>query len=302
MDASGGWFDSEVEYAWWHLPVKKLLSFGRMPRHVAFIMDGNRRYARTHLYRRALDGHNKGFAQLTKILSWCRDLGITEVTVYAFSIENFKRSVEEVNDLMELFEKKLYRLIEEREKLAEKEIAIRFFGDLTYLPPKLRKLAAEIEISTSCFKGAKINVCIAYTAQDEIRRAFTYICHGIQKGLLKEDDISEYVISRCLDSRHSSDPDLLIRTSGEKRLSDFLLWQCSNCYVHFNDVLWPDFSFWNLCRAIFGYQYSYARIQELSDTCAEKMGDHSNKRIAEFLEWMEQFRMEKLRCMISSSD
>ncbi|VDK43957.1 unnamed protein product [Anisakis simplex] len=260
--AKGGWFNPVPTKAWWHTVLLHILKMGPMPKHIAFIMDGNRRYARSHSYSSVLDGHSKGFEQLTKILEWCRFLCVTEVTIYAFSIENFKRSEEEVNGLMKLFENKLHKLFEEKEKLAEKEISVRFFGDLSYLPVGIRKLAAHVELLTSSYKKHIINVCVAYTAQDEMRRAFTSISRGVQKGLLDEDDINEYVISKCLDSRKSAhDPDLLIRTSGEKRLSDFLLWQCSSCYIHFEDVLWPDFDFWHLCKAIFGYQYNLKYIQ-----------------------------------------
>uniref|UniRef100_A0A915A6G1 ditrans,polycis-polyprenyl diphosphate synthase [(2E,6E)-farnesyldiphosphate specific] n=1 Tax=Parascaris univalens TaxID=6257 RepID=A0A915A6G1_PARUN len=140
-----GWFDRVPERVWWQTLLIKLMKAGPMPKHIAFIMDGNRRYARSHCYSSILDGHAKGFDQLTKILEWCRELCIKEVTVYAFSIENFNRAEEEVGGLMTLFENKLQRL----------------FGEKSV-----------------------VNVCIAYTAQDEMKRAFTYISRGIQKGIL----------------------------------------------------------------------------------------------------------------------
>uniref|UniRef100_A0A0M3HYF1 Alkyl transferase n=1 Tax=Ascaris lumbricoides TaxID=6252 RepID=A0A0M3HYF1_ASCLU len=279
-----GWFDCAPERFWWQTPLIKLMKTAPMPKHIAFIMDGNRRYARSHCYSSVLDGHAKGFDQLTKILEWCRELCIKEVTVYAFSIENFNRAEEEVGGLMTLFENKLQRLFREKDKLIEKEISVRFFGDLSYLPTKVQKLVAQIELLTKDYKKSVINVCIAYTAQDEMKRAFTYISRGIQKGLLEENDINEYLISHCLDSRKSANPDLLIRTSGEKRLSDFLLWQCSNCYIHFDDVLWPDFDFWHLCKAVFGYQCNYSLIQILQVSSVAKLeaasglGEFANER------------------------
>uniref|UniRef100_F1KZA0 Alkyl transferase n=1 Tax=Ascaris suum TaxID=6253 RepID=F1KZA0_ASCSU len=297
-----GWFDCAPERFWWQTPLIKLMKTAPMPKHIAFIMDGNRRYARSHCYSSVLDGHAKGFDQLTKILEWCRELCIKEVTVYAFSIENFNRAEEEVGGLMTLFENKLQRLFREKDKLIEKEISVRFFGDLSYLPTKVQKLVAQIELLTKDYKKSVINVCIAYTAQDEMKRAFTYISRGIQKGLLEENDINEYLISHCLDSRKSANPDLLIRTSGEKRLSDFLLWQCSNCYIHFDDVLWPDFDFWHLCKAVFGYQCNYSLIQKIGQESTEYIDEERKRKVNEFLEWFEEERLASLQRMANAKD
>ncbi|KHN88444.1 Dehydrodolichyl diphosphate synthase [Toxocara canis] len=151
-EEDSGWFSSVHEKAWWHTPIVKLIKTGPVPRHIAFIMDGNRRYARSHSYSSVLDGHAKGFDQLTKILEWCRDFCVDEVTIYAFSIDNFKRTEEEVNGLMMLFERKLLRLFEDRDKLIEREISIRFFGDLSYLPSKVQKLASLVELLTKDHK------------------------------------------------------------------------------------------------------------------------------------------------------
>lgn len=278
----------------------RIIKMGPVPRHVAFIMDGNRRYARSHLLPSVLHGHSQGFEQLTKILEWCRDFGIAEVTVYAFSIENFKRSQEEIDGLMELFEKKLVQLIDELPKLEEKQIAVRFFGNFSYLPASVQRLAAKVELATMDFKRSVINVCIAYTSQDEIKRAFVYISKGVQKGLLEEIDVNEYLISKCLDSRKSKDPDLLIRTSGEKRFSDFLLWQCATCYLHFDDVLWPDFGFWNLCKALFGYQKNLTLIKKIEEMCSENVSEKQKNKIEKFVEWMEEEKTGYLKHLANS--
>ncbi|VIO99693.1 Uncharacterized protein BM_BM5483 [Brugia malayi] len=189
---------------------------------------------------------DNGIRRLPKVMQWCREFGVKEVTVYALSLENFKRSRTEVDDLMTLFEHKLLQLLDERDKLTENGIRIQFFGNLKHLPRKLQQYMAKIELLTREHNSGTVNVCIAYTSQDELRRAFVTIAHGIQKGLLTTTDINECLISRCLDSRFSRDPDLLIRTSGETRLSDFLLWQCSKCQIYFDGVLWPNFDYWNL--------------------------------------------------------
>uniref|UniRef100_A0A1I7VJK3 ditrans,polycis-polyprenyl diphosphate synthase [(2E,6E)-farnesyldiphosphate specific] n=1 Tax=Loa loa TaxID=7209 RepID=A0A1I7VJK3_LOALO len=146
------------------------------------------------------------------------------------------------------------------------------------------------------FSG-RVNVCIAYTAQDELRRAFVTIAHGVQKGLLATTDINEYLISRCLDSRFSNDPDLLIRTSGETRLSDFLLWQCSKCYIYFDKVLWPNFDYWNLCKAIYFYQQNQMSLKRLNENCLAEEKPTDNENVLEFLRWADEERLESLRRM-----
>ncbi|XP_072357084.1 dehydrodolichyl diphosphate synthase complex subunit DHDDS isoform X2 [Scyliorhinus torazame] len=199
-----------------------ILKVGPMPEHVAFIMDGNRRYAQKCRVERE-QGHSRGFEKLAETLRWCLNLNIREVTVYAFSIENFKRSKEEVDGLMELARQKFTRLLEEQ-----------------------------------CF----LNVCFAYTSRHEITSAVREMALGVEEGLLKPSDLSESLLGWCLYSSGSPDPDLLIRTSGEVRLSDFLLWQTSHSCLVFQPVLWPEYSFWNLCQAILQYQVNHPALQK----------------------------------------
>uniref|UniRef100_A0A8C1XLR5 ditrans,polycis-polyprenyl diphosphate synthase [(2E,6E)-farnesyldiphosphate specific] n=1 Tax=Cyprinus carpio TaxID=7962 RepID=A0A8C1XLR5_CYPCA len=202
-----------------------ILKAGPMPKHVAFIMDGNRRFAqKAHVQRQ--EGHSQGFEKLAETLRWCLNLGIHEVTVYAFSIENFKRSKEEVDGLMELARQKFIRLLTEQ-----------------------------------CF----LNVCFAYTSRHEIANAVKEMAWGVEQGLIKPSDVSEVLLSECLYSSNSPNPDLLIRTSGEVRLSDFLLWQTSYSCLVFQSVLWPEYSFWNLCEAVLQYQLSYRSLQKARD-------------------------------------
>uniref|UniRef100_A0A915PNP2 Alkyl transferase n=1 Tax=Setaria digitata TaxID=48799 RepID=A0A915PNP2_9BILA len=310
------WFNPEEKKAWWHGLLKYFLTLGPIPEHIAFIMDGNRRYARRQRYLSFVEGHRKGFEQLTKVMQWCREFGVKEVTVYVFSLENFKRSATEVADLLTLLEQKLLQLLDES----------LFFGNLRRLPLKLRQYIARIELLTrehnrlkvegnfiylyACFKklssvlsmdvlefSGSVNVCVAYTAQDELRRAFVTIAHGVQKGLLTTTDINEYLISRCLDSRFSNDPDLLIRTSGEARLSDFLLWQCSKCHIYFNEVLWPDFDYWNLCKAIYFYQQRQTPLKQLNEKYLTEKISTNSENVSEFLRWADEERLEDLRQM-----
>ncbi|CAG9536186.1 unnamed protein product [Cercopithifilaria johnstoni] len=293
------WFDLDERKTWWHSLAKCFLRLGPIPEHIAFIMDGNRRYARRQRYSSFTEGHRKGFDKLTKVMQWCREFGVKEVTVYALSLENFKRSATEIDDLLTLFDHKLTDLLDESlvDKLIENGIRIQFFGNLEHLPPKLRQQIARIELLTREHNSGTVNVCIAYTAQDELKRAFVTIAHGVQKGLLATTDINECLISRCLDSRFSNDPDLLIRTSGETRLSDFLLWQCSKCHIYFDEVLWPDFDYWNLCKAIYFYQQSQIPLKRLNENCFAEQKPTNNENVLEFLRWADEERLENLRQM-----
>ncbi|WKX90296.1 hypothetical protein Q1695_009273 [Nippostrongylus brasiliensis] len=262
-EMSEWWDTAHKEVAWWYPIAKAIVKAGPTPHHVAFVMDGNRRFAKSHRLGHVIQGHERGFQQLAKILEWCHELGIREVTVYAFSIENFKRSAEEVDGLMRLAEEKFAKLLQQKDKLEEKRISFRFFGNIAMLTPKLRSYIAQIQLLTNDYEEGVVNVCMPYTSRDEITRAFEVIREGREKSLVEENQISEWLVSRCLDSRRGTEPDLLIRTSGEKRLSDFLLWQCCSSHIYFDEVLWPDFNFWHLCKAILSYQYHRSSIQKM---------------------------------------
>ncbi|XP_043362024.1 dehydrodolichyl diphosphate synthase complex subunit DHDDS isoform X5 [Dermochelys coriacea] len=201
-----------------------VIKAGPMPRHVAFIMDGNRRYAqKCHVKRQ--QGHSEGFDKLAQTLRWCLNLDIREVTVYAFSIENFKRSKEEVDGLMELARQKFSRLLEEQENLKKHGVRIRVLGDLPLLPLDIQELIAQAVLATRNYNKCFLNVCFAYTSRHEISNAVREMAWGVEQGLLEPSDVSESLLDKCLYTNNSPNPDLLIRTSGEVRLSDFLLWQ-----------------------------------------------------------------------------
>ncbi|XP_018582388.1 dehydrodolichyl diphosphate synthase complex subunit DHDDS [Scleropages formosus] len=241
-----------------------ILKAGPMPKHVAFIMDGNRRYARKRHVERQ-EGHTQGFEKLAETLRWCLNLNIREVTVYAFSIENFKRSKEEVDGLMELARQKFKKLLEEQENLEKHGVCIRVLGDLELLPLDLQQLIAQAVVATRTHNKCFLNVCFAYTSRHEITNAVKEMAWGVEQGLIKSSDVSESLLSKCLYSSSSPDPDLLIRTSGEVRLSDFLLWQTSYSCLVFQSVLWPEYSFWNLCEAILQYQLNYQSLQRAQE-------------------------------------
>ncbi|XP_019724776.1 dehydrodolichyl diphosphate synthase complex subunit DHDDS isoform X2 [Hippocampus comes] len=245
-----------------------ILKAGPMPKHVAFIMDGNRRFARRKNMERQ-EGHMQGFDKLAETLRWCKHLNIQEVTVYAFSIENFKRTKDEVEGLMELAKQKFERLLEERENLEKHGVCIRVLGDLNLLPLDLQRLIAKAVLATRAHNKCFLNVCFAYTSRYEMTNAVREMAWGVEQGLIQASDVSEALLSQCLYSNNSPNPDLLIRTSGEVRLSDFLLWQTSHTCLVFQSVLWPEYSFWNLCEAILQYQVNHKSIQNARDVHRE---------------------------------
>lgn len=243
--------DDEYKYSRLERFATNVLKCGAVPRHVAFIMDGNRRYARQNNILK-IKGHMEGFERLTDTLQWCRYLGITEVTVYAFSIENFKRDKEEVEELFNLFREKIKVLISEEQKLAENGVRVRILGNLSYLPQDIQELIQEAHKVTENNEGSTLNIAFSYTAREEITQAVRRAAEKVQANEIREDDIDEKMIESLLYT--SSKVDLLVRTSGECRLSDFMLWQASSSVTYFTKVLWPDFDYWHLLLAVFFYQ------------------------------------------------
>ena len=230
----------------------------RLPRHIGIIMDGNGRWAKKRGLPRTA-GHAAGAETFRTIAYRCRDLGIPYLTVYAFSTENWKRPVEEVSAIMDLLRK---YLLEAREKMEKDGFRIRFFGDLEALPPELRTLCLETEETGAAVAGAKyqINVCLNYGGRDEILRAARAWGRDVLAGRQGVEDLTDEVFSRYLDSRAVPDPDLIIRPSGELRLSNFLPWQSAYAEFYFTDVLWPDFSPAVLDAALVDFQRRQRRF------------------------------------------
>jgi undecaprenyl diphosphate synthase len=233
-----------------------LLDLTKIPSHVAIIMDGNRRWA-TRQGLPGIMGHWKGADTLFKIVRAASELGIKTLTVFSFSTENWRRSREEVDALMHLF--KVY-LRKEREGMIREGVRLDVIGDLSGLPSSVLD---ELELSRSCTAHcSKINLVLAinYGGRDDIRRAFVAMMEDYDKGALSKQEISEKLISNYLDTARRPDPELLIRTSGERRLSNFMLWQL--CYSEFyhTDVLWPDFDEHALLQAVREHQLRQRRL------------------------------------------
>ncbi|KAF5399936.1 Dehydrodolichyl diphosphate synthase complex subunit DHDDS [Paragonimus heterotremus] len=242
-----------------------LIKYGPIPEHIAIIMDGNRRFAATN-HMKTSDGHLQGFSKLSETLRWCKDLGVKELTVFAFSVENFNRSSEEVSFLLQLAADKLSELLEKIEELCADGICIRLIGNLSTLPTRIQRLGSELMLKTRHNTNSILNVCMAYSSQDELTESVEHIRVGVRDRLIYPSDISPELLSGCLYTRFSRPLDLLIRTSGEVRLSDFLLWQsASSGTVHkFVESYWPDFSFWNFLFVILHFQLAALHISRLT--------------------------------------
>ena len=231
-------------------PLPKGLDRLRMPDHIAIIMDGNGRWAKAKGLPRTL-GHTAGVESLKNTLRLCNDWGIGALTVYAFSTENWSRPSEEVNVLMTLFERVLKS---ELTNLKLEEVKINFLGDLDPLPIALKDLINESVESTSNNKGIHFNVCTNYGGRRELVLAAQKLAERSVKGELDPSLIDENAFASELFTASEVDPDLLIRTSGEKRISNFLLWQLAYAEIHVTDVLWPDFNADALTKALLDYQ------------------------------------------------
>ena len=227
-----------------------LLDENRIPQHIAIIMDGNRRWAMQRDLHPTL-GHWEGAEVLVASVEAAIAIGIKAMTVYAFSTENWDRSQAEIDAFTLLL--KIY-LLQQREHMIKNGVRLNAIGNTSRFPPFILELLDEVKEATS--KGTKIDLILAlnYGARDEIRRACEVLLDRCLSQNLKKEDVTEELLSSCLDTAHWPDPELLIRTGGEMRLSNFLLWQLSYAEVYVTQVLWPDFSSHELLIAILEYQ------------------------------------------------
>lgn len=222
----------------------------RLPNHVAIIMDGNGRWAtKRSLPRKA--GHKAGAEALERIITEANNMGIKHLTVYAFSTENWKRSDEEVTAIMDLLRQYLKNYFK---RFLKDSIKIRIIGEITRLDEDIQEQIKDIEKKSEDKDGMTVHIAINYGGRDELRRGITKIAQQVASGNLSPENISEDIIESYLDTAGVPDPELLIRTSGEERISNFLLWQVAYSEFYFTDVLWPDFGKKDLEEAIYYYQ------------------------------------------------
>ena len=226
------------------------VDFDRLPRHVAIIMDGNGRWAKKRGLPRTA-GHKVGAETFRKIAQHCKKLGIEYITVYAFSTENWKRPREEVDTIMGLLKTYMMEAIETMEK---DKIRLKFFGDMTALSPELQELVRKTNEMSSHIEGVQANICLNYGGRDEILQAARAFAKECAEGKADPNSLTAEQFGSYLYSAGVPDPELIIRPSGELRLSNFLLWQCAYAEFYYCDTLWPDFSEEDLEKAIIDYQ------------------------------------------------
>jgi undecaprenyl diphosphate synthase len=222
----------------------------KLPRHIAIIMDGNGRWAKKKLLNR-ISGHIKGVDAVREIVTACRELGVKVLTLYAFSVENWRRPKDEVAALMKLLKE---YLIKESEEMARNNIRLRAIGRVEDLPRDVQNTLQETIKKTEQCEGMILNLALSYGGRSEILHAVQGILSDFQKGKIKPEEITLQRFSQYLWTWGIPDPDLLIRTSGELRISNFLLWQIAYTELYVTETLWPDFDRQELYKAIADYQ------------------------------------------------
>ena len=241
----------------------------RIPEHVAIIMDGNGRWATKKGLPRSL-GHNEGVSVLKEIIKVSKNLGCKVLTVFAFSTENWSRPNKEVDFLVNLFEKVLKKEIDEIHK---ESIKIKFIGDLSPFPKSLKSVLNSSEVLTRNNKNFTLNVCLNYGGRQEIVKVAQEIAVKCFSGEIKPSEVNEELINSKLLTQGIKDPELLIRTSGEKRISNFLLWQLAYSEIYISEVLWPDFDESEFYKAIIDYQSRNRRFGGIESLSNESLKD-----------------------------
>ena len=241
--------------------MKDLINIDKLPQHLAIIMDGNGRWAKKQGFLRAI-GHENGTKTVKKTVETCAELGIKNLTLYAFSTENWNRPKIEVDTLMKILVRSLKKEIA---TLTKNNIKLNAIGNLTSLPSKVQKELNEVIEKTATNTRLTLTLALSYGSRNEIIEAVKKIAHNVKNNIISEDDIDESIINQHLYTHDLPDVDLVIRTSGEHRISNFLLWQIAYAEFYFTDVLWPDFSENNLYEAIISYQNRERRFGKTSE-------------------------------------
>ncbi|MDD3393061.1 MAG: isoprenyl transferase [Clostridia bacterium] len=222
----------------------------RLPKHIAIIMDGNGRWAaKRALPRKA--GHKAGAEALERLITDAKEIGIEHITVYAFSTENWKRSDEEVSAIMDLLR---HYLKNSFQRLLKDNVKLQVIGDIARLDADIQQQIRESEEESKEKDGMTVHIALNYGGRDELCRSIQKIAEHVANGRLSPEGITEETVEAFLDTAGVPDPELLIRTSGEERISNFLLWQIAYSEFYFTDVLWPDFGKYDLEKAIYYYQ------------------------------------------------
>ncbi len=240
----------------------------KLPRHIAIIMDGNGRWARQKSLTR-IEGHIKGIEAVRTAVTTCRELGIQFLTLFSFSIENWRRPENEVLALMDLLQRYLR---EELDEMLDNNIRLKAIGDINSLPPDAHNTLIDTLEKTARCDGMVLTLALSYSGRDEIIRAFRHLMADIKNKRIRPEQISEETLSNYLSTRDIPDPDLLIRTSGEYRISNFLLWQMAYTEIYVTETLWPDFGKEDLIKALLNYQSRERRFGLTSEQLAMEPG------------------------------
>ena len=230
------------------------LKEGVKPEHIAIILDGNRRWASEQALNPFL-GHEKGADKVEQLIDWCLQLGVKSITLYTFSTENFQRSKSEVEEIMHIAEERFQQILAD-ERIHKNKVRVKVIGRVNLLPEHLQRLITDVEKATESYDKHFLNFAFAYGGRAEIVDAAKKIAEKVGTGDLSPDEVDEQLFERYLYTSHmpNQDPDLIIRTSGEERLSGFLLWQSAYSELCFLDVYWPDFRLIDLLRAVRTFQ------------------------------------------------
>jgi undecaprenyl diphosphate synthase len=237
------------------------LDHNRLPCHIAVIMDGNGRWAKARGLSRG-EGHREGVGAIRKVVKAASKASVQYLTLYAFSIENWSRPSEEVDGLMDLM---VYAITRETADLKKNGVRITYIGDMERLPENVCAALQECIHETAGGERLTLVLALSYSSKWEIAEATRKITSDVNKGIIQEKDINEDTICRYLTTRDLPDPDLLIRTGGEQRISNFLLWQCAYAELYFTDTFWPDFGEEELYEAILNYQGRERRFGKISE-------------------------------------
>lgn len=235
------------------------LDTSRIPAHIAIIMDGNGRWAKARGMNRSM-GHQQGVVAVREITTACSNMGVKFLTLYTFSIENWNRPADEVAALMSLILTSL-----EEELFMNNNVRLRIIGDLSRVPEVVRESILGLQERTSVNTGMTMVIALSYSSRWEITNTVRQLADEVKQGKLQPEDITEQTISSHLTTNFMPDPDLLIRTGGEVRLSNYLLWQCAYTEFYFCDTFWPDFHEADLCKAIEWFQNRERRYGKTSE-------------------------------------
>lgn len=268
--------------AWYERLVLWLFSLGAVPRSIGIIPDGNRRYARK-IGTSVDEGHMAGAHTLDQIGRWAKHLGIKEETIYVFSTHNFNRPKDEIDGIFKEIEKHANHILDDPYVFLRKGERTICAGDLEMLPRRLQRCLAKLELITSSNSGQKSNLCVAYSARHQLTRMTKKMAMAVKRGTLKPEDITASFIEEYLALEEAPEIEVLLRTSGETRLSDYLLWQSSYAMLYFERKMLPEVTFWDFLKGILYYQVRCQALQRIRAQHRDELAQLEERNPRQFL-------------------